>query len=511
VPVVFDGQPLQGKEVLVTCRKMRILLVVCGGVALAGWCSIVEAQGPSRLPSVLQIRAGDPVAAEVPAEPSLPASVNQASHLSQPEYAPALACFAGPVPVEVLVQYALANNPEIQAARYQAQALGARVPQAASLPDPQFAAIPFLEAIQTAAGPQEVALSLSQHLPLFGRLPWRSQVAYQDAMAAYARVMAVELGVVERVKRAYYDIYYLQRAIAVIRALEPRVKDVIAITETKVANGQVGLESLLQVQIELSALQTRLIQLQQAKTQAQARLAAILHLPPQTPIEAVAKFDRTRITHTARLLVELAEAYQPELDARRREIGRDRASVALARRQYWPDATVGLNWYSIGSAGLSPVATGEDAYSLSVGMNLPLYRKRLDAAVREAQYKTARSAREYAATLDQVRAEVQTLYAQFLEHHRVLEILGTEIVPNAEKTLTLSIEAYDVGKLGFQQMIDNYESLLNYEIDYYRREALREQAIASLERAVGCAVSAWPPGAADESEPPLAPLPPAAR
>ena len=70
-------------------------------------------------------------------------------------------------------------------------------------------------------------MSLSQRFPSFGKLPLRSQVAYHNAMAAHAQATAVELGVTERVKRAYYDVYFLQRAIEVNRALKPPLEKVI--------------------------------------------------------------------------------------------------------------------------------------------------------------------------------------------------------------------------------------------------------------------------------------------
>ena len=454
--------------------------VALSGLALRG--GVATAQHPLRGPQ--------------PAESIHPSSfiLHPSAASPQPEESTAGAPFSGPTPLEALVRHALANNREIQAARYHASALGHRVPQAASLPDPQLVTTAFLESIQTAAGPQEVAMSLQQKFPWFGKRALRSQVASRDAMAAYSRLAATELAVVEQVKRAYFDLYYVESAIAETRTLQPRLEDVIEIARTKYETDLQGkgLETVLKAQIELARLKTTLVQLENNKRQAQARLAGVLHLPPETRIEAVERIDPTRVAQTAVLLVGLAESLQPELEAQRWEVDRDRTSIEVARREYWPDVTVGFNWYEIGPAGLSPVANGRDAYALGVGVNLPIYRNRLDAAVREAQCRTAASRRRYEAARDRVHTEVQTLYAQFTEHHQVLAILQKDILPQAERTLKLSTESYRLGRLDFQQLIDTYRTLLDYRIEVHKREAMREQAIASLERAVGGAITAEP-------------------
>lgn len=398
----------------------------------------------------------------------------------------------GPVPLETLVAHALAHNPRIQAARYQARAMGARVPQAASLPDPQLMTTVFLEAIQTAAGPQEVALSLSQKFPWFGKLASRSQVAYHDAMAAYARVTVVELEVIEQVKRAYFDLSFLQSAIAETRRLRPQVENVIAIARTRYETSApgAGLDSVLQAQVELAKLKARLVELDEAKARAQARLAGVLHLPPGTRIEPTGQVDQARLAHEAKVLVGMAESCQPELEARRWEVGRDRASIRLAERDYWPDVNLGVNWYEMGDQGLSPVANGRDAFSLGVGVNLPIYRNRLDAAVREAQDRTAASSRRYVAERDRVGAEVSALYAEFREHDRMVAIVESEILPAAEQTLELATESYRNSQTSYQQLIDVYRTLLAYRIERHQHVAARGQAVASLERAVGCSITA---------------------
>ncbi len=95
-------------------------------------------------------------------------------------------------------------------------------------------------------------------------------------------------------------------------------------------------------------------------------------------------------------------------------------------------------------------------------------------------------------TWDTLRADVETLYAQAVEHQRVLKILNDDILNKARYGFELSMEAYRQNRIGFQQLIENYENLLRFRLDYFLRITSYEQAVAQLERAVGCVVAQWP-------------------
>lgn len=466
------------------------LLIFAAGL----WCLLLPwstwAHGQQhRLPPVVQPQLSQALDRETP--PSARTSSRSLGNMHSATATELPAPFAGPTALDTLVQYALANNREVQAARFRARSLAARVPQAESLPDPTLMTTVFLEEIQTAAGPQQVALSLSQKFPWFGKRRLRSRVAYYDAMAAYSRVASVELEVVEQVKRAYFDLYFVGRAIDETRQLQKPLEDVIAVAKTRyeTSAGKTGLESVFQAEVELAKLKTELVQLAEAKRRAQARLAEALHLPPQTEVEALASLDPRPAEPEVATLIALAEECQPEYAAYRREIARDRAAVALASREYWPDVTTSFNWYEMGDKGISPVANGRDAYALGVGVNMPIYRQRLDASLREAEWDLCATARRYDATRDRFRAEIARLHAQFREHHRTREILQADIVPRATETLNLALESYRAGRASFQQLIDVYRTLLRYRVDVHRHLAQSRQALASLERAVGCAVT----------------------
>ncbi len=129
---------------------------------------------------------------------------------------------------------------------------------------------------------------------------------------------------------------------------------------------------------------------------------------------------------------------------------------------------------------------------------MPIYRNRLRAAVNETRTNVSRSVREYEATRDRLESDVRSLHATAIEQTRVLEYLEEDILPKAEETLTLSIESYRQDRIDFEQLIDNYEALLRFRIEQYQRQSLREQAIARLERQIGCAVFTWPSNEAPE-------------
>ncbi len=402
--------------------------------------------------------------------------------------------FGPDVAIDELIAFAIANNPDIQAVHMQAHAMEARVPQVRALDDPMLMTTTFLEPIQTAAGPQDVMLGISQKLPWFGKRALRGDVAFHEARATFARMAAAELAVVEQVKVAYYELYFIDRAMEVNRELETRLKEVIEIAKRKyeTAAEKTGLETVLQAQVELSQIQTVFVQLEQAREKAKARLARALHTPPGVSLEITPTVVDGNVPKSAELLVAMIDQCQPKLDALRSEMDRDDAALALASKNYYPDVTLGFNWHAIGPTGLSRVATGDDAYSLLVGVNLPIYQSKLDAGLEEARFKAARTQQMYESTWAEVRADVQTLHAQAVEHDRIVKILHDEILPRSKQTLDLSIEAYRVDRITFQQLIDNYKTLLRHRLDYYRRLSQREQTLANLERAVGCAITTWP-------------------
>ncbi|MEI6502757.1 MAG: TolC family protein, partial [Armatimonadota bacterium] len=142
---------------------------------------------------------------------------------------------------------------------------------------------------------------------------------------------------------------------------------------------------------------------------------------------------------------------------------------------------------------------------VGIGANIPIYRKRLEAGVREAEAKTLASARAYDALRDKAQEEVKDLFAQLTSQEQLLTLFRNDIIPKAELTLKVSTSAYQTGKIDILMLLDNWKLLLQYRVGQQRLEAQVRQTLASLERAVGgVSLSAAANGPAAAPTPPPA-------
>ncbi|MCA9183272.1 MAG: TolC family protein [Planctomycetales bacterium] len=437
-------------------------------------------------------------------------AVHQARRTPAPDVtavSPVVSGLAGQHPVDDYIAYALGQNPDIQAARKRMEAVALQVPVASSLDDPMVGMTFFPEPIQTAAGQQEFSLSAQQKFPWRNKLAARAELVESQTNVARAQLAAAELATIRDVKRAYYEIYYLQQAIAVTRTDQRLLGEIRDVANARYKAAQTSQQDLLRAELAIANVENDLITLNQQLASAQARLARVLHVSPQTQVRALDRLNPEQVPHDLDWLQRQAVAARPELHAQLAALDRDQEAVELARLNYLPDVTLGASWVDVSSAGISPVANGRDAFLITAGVNLPIYRKRLSSSVRSAEAAAVSTARMYDSMRDQTLEEVMDLFVRARSQHDLIVLFREDILPKARQTLDVSTRAYSTGEVDFLTLIDNWQQLLRYEINYQRLEASLRQTTAELERVVGGFSSASTETLPTLTEPPQ-PLPP---
>lgn len=414
---------------------------------------------------------------------------------------PVVSDLAGPHTVDEYVVFALGQNPRIQAASKRVEASGNRIAQAASLEDPMLGVngYPFSPyTLQTAGGSSTANIMASQKLPWMGKLDTRAGVAAAGTDVARAELLAIELEVVEQVKKSYYSLAYVQQTIHTTEHSRDLMLELSEIAEIRYTTGQVSQQDVLRAQVEVSNLESELIQLRQQLQSDRARLAQLLHVSPETPLEASEEWSDQEIPDNIARLYDQAITARPELRAQLAAIRRDRRKVELARLQYYPDVTLSTMWGGMTtSQALSPVADGVSMFNIGAQVNVPLYRKKLQAGVREAEADAVASARDYDELKDRTQADIKDLFTQALAQRDLVELFGKEIIPKSEQTLEVSLEAYRVGQTDFLQLVDNWRQLLKFRVMLSQQESQLRQTISTLERVVGGAIPIEPNAAAE--------------
>ena len=391
-----------------------------------------------------------------------------------------------PQSIEDLVQLGLSNNPMITEAKHRITSLSHRIPQELSLPDPMAKTTTYLAPVETAAGRQAFAVGVSQKFVDADRRATKAAIANDEVRSAEAGLKKVEREIAEQIRVACYQLLLVRETIRItnedVESLAQIEEVVLRQYEVKKSVSQ---QDVLNVQVEQSKIENQLTQLQQRERSHQARLARLLHFAPGSNFTLTDSLTTNSIPVNLDELIGQAQQARPELESQLAKIRRDRRKICLANLQNRPDVTVGLSWIATSTDGISPVANGDDALLLGIGINLPIYKDRIRAAAREAKAASLASTSKLEVIQDEIAEEVFDTVAKLESTATTLTLLQEDIIPKSERTLELAIEEYSTNETDFTQLIDNWRGVLKYRVALANLQAQQLQLLASLARQVG--------------------------
>lgn len=415
--------------------------------------------------------------------------------------------------LEECIQRALASNATIRAARWNVEALKHRIPQVTSLDDPIVSntiyPIPAVAPQYALMGYMPYSVLLAQQFPWFGTLRLRGQAAAQDVQIAIFELCATQLDVVESVKRAYHDLQLSRRAEELLIENRSLAGDFLEIARERYRTATATQADVLRAQVTLSDIDQEIELIRESANEAEAELARLLQLGPDARIRVVAEPVPNTPGEIDRLY-RLALVNRPDLQGRLAALARDRTAVELALKRYKPNVTLGITYALMEERGavVGQEADGMPNLGMFVGFNLPVYRGKLDAGVREAQARAAVDAALYESERDQSQRDIRDLFVQARVQRNVLGLLQRSNLPAARQVLELTAGDYRAGIEGVDllSVVSASRDLLQVELQIAQLEAEYAKTLASLERAVGVQLNEHPP---DPSTlvPPLEPSP----
>ncbi|MBA3646420.1 MAG: TolC family protein [Gemmatimonadaceae bacterium] len=414
-------------------------------------------------------------------------------------------------------------NPAVVAARSRVGAARARVRPASAWDDPTvMAGILNLPLGSMNAAPDNAMsggarrlpgddmtmkmVGIQQRIPYPGKLSARRQIAEREADIAVAQLDGMRRTTARDIKKAYFELAYLDRAIELVARNQTLLNDIVRVTEAQYASGVVGQQDVLKARLEASRSGETASALIEERLSMLAELNALVDRDSGTPIfspgvpqrlvDAAIAADPSRISFASqklgartagsplpslRFLEELAVRNNSGLREMAAKITAQAARVSLAEKAFKPDFDVSLQY---GQRDQRP-----DMVSAVVSIPIPIHkRSRQDQLVTEARLELAALEAEHKSEANRVRAEVARLVSDVERSRTQLALYRKAFLPQGEAAVSSALADYRSAKGNLLSVLGNQATLFAFETANYRALSDFAKSMADLEAIVGTEV-----------------------
>jgi len=397
---------------------------------------------------------------------------------------------------EQLAEYiarAVDRNPAVRESFARYRAALQKAPQAGALPDPMLEVTQYARTPESRVGPQTTALSVQQRFPWFGKRSDRRNAAAKDAEALAQVYEAQKAETVRRVKLAYYDLAYVDRAIVITEEDLDLLRHYETLAQARYAQG-VGLQQApVKLQAEITRALNRLETLRRQRIDAEAVLNTLMDLPANEPLPRAALPGLPQVEIELETLYARARNRRPEIHAALLKAEAEEKRIHLARREGKPDVTVGAGFTNVlgrrDPAGrlMPPPDDGKDIYRVTVGVNLPIFRRKYKAGVLEATEHFLASKENYREAVNDAELSVRSAGFRIETIRRQLGLFQDALLPQAEQALRSIETAYSTGEAGVLDLLDSERTLLDVRLGLAQLRSDYMKSLAEMERAIGSA------------------------
>jgi outer membrane protein, heavy metal efflux system len=388
------------------------------------------------------------------------------------------------VNLDSLVEELLRSNPELQAVRKRYEAALTRPAQESALPDPRITAgwisngWPYPGAGLGSEPTSNIGLQFAQEIPFPGKRALKGGIAQKAAESEAQAVRAAELRLIAQIKERYYELLYIYEAVDLIHRNQELLQQMAKVAEARYSAGKAMQQDIIKAGIEVAILENRLISLEQKKLSSNSEINALLNRPPDAglgrpetilTLPPLASFESLR--------VQALEA-SPLLRGQRAVIDGRQLNVQSAQKAYYPDFDVMTGYYYQGA--MKPM------WEFKVQLNIPLYfGKKQRYGLEEAGANLVEAQRMYRNDQQWLLFRLRDRYVAAEAALKLMNLYSQQVVPQSELALKSSLASYEGGSVDFLTVLSNFNTIRDYQMNYFEQRAEYLKALSGLEELTG--------------------------
>jgi outer membrane protein TolC len=384
------------------------------------------------------------------------------------------------------------SSPAITASKKSWQAFIENYRVGKSYPDPQLAATYFPRPIETRLGPQDWSLTLSQVIPFPGTLSQKARVLEADVAISRLKVDKAVKTIVTEVSLAFYELVYIQKAMAVAQANLDLNHQMLQISENAYADDKALFYDVSKARSQTAQIQYDILLLKELEKTQKTTLNTLLNRPPTALLGHAAGTLPQKVVYSLDEVYELAMLHQEDILMAEEKVHKSEQAIQLTRLETLPSFKLGLFYAGIGDPDVPnpPPDAGDDAVGVQFGMNIPLWSGKNKSRTAQALAEKQKAQAQKTEAANRVKAGISRLWFKLENAERLITLYEKDLLPQAVSSVQTAETWFKQGQGSFADFLEIQATAYNFQLSLERAKTDYAKTLVLLEQAAGAVLDA---------------------
>lgn len=362
--------------------------------------------------------------------------------------------------LEAYLQTAAENNPKLKSAYAQFEAAMQRAPQVSSLPDPTLTMSAFGRMIETRVGAQEARFSLMQMFPWFGTLQAKEDASVLIAEAKFQNYLNLRNQLFFEIKSVYAELYALEKTIRLKEENLTILDSYRELSLSRFKSGNTPMVNVIKVDIQREAAVTEIKLLEDMKKPLKIEFNLMLNQKPEVMVQV----QDTLVFKEPEILVNTEDLFQnhPSVIGLEKQKESYEIQQIVAEKDGLPMLGIGLDYSIISKrTDADPEMNGQDAIMPMLTMTLPIFRKKYNAAKKEAALMASGMEQEREAQINELQSAYEMTIYELKKAARLITLYEKQLVSSGQANKLL-ISGFSNATIDFEEVLQMNQDILMF-------------------------------------------------
>ena len=320
---------------------------------------------------------------------------------------------------------------------------------------------------------------LDQPLTLWGKRGLRIAGAEMGVAAATQQARETSRQLRAAVKDAFFRILHDARLFAFVSENRARYQKVIALNERRFHGGDISEVEFRKIELENLKFETDVEDAQRSLGESQQLLGRLIGV--SHPVGASGELTVPDITIDATTAVTAAIDSRPDVAALQRQREQADLALQLARRERYPDVTVGADYTRSQFA-----SAGDNRNTIGFGFSVPLpVLNQNQGEIAKAEVALRQAENDLARLRLDIAQEVHDAVEHYQSLRRVQQLFESGYLDRARLTVTTAETSQRVGAASLIELLDAERTYTATQTDYLDTLLAARASLDNLEKSVG--------------------------